>query len=130
MTIDRPALRRALLDAAPWLAATDVGPQAVTAGNCDRCGEQPRLLPTCGPAPYEALCGGCAEEEGDDAWCEGHRLDGRSARTWAEGLPDGWADLVVLWWVATGEIRLADAPGGQPDRSQLPAELRALVPPA
>ena len=104
--IDRPALRRALLDAAPWLAATEVGPQAVDAGNCDRCGTTPRLLPTCGPAGADAVCRRCAEELGDDGWCDGHLDDGRAARAWARQLPDRWADAVTLWWIATGELRV------------------------
>lgn len=107
--IDRPALRRALLDAAPWLAATEVGPQAVDAGNCDRCGNAPRLLPTCGPAGADAVCRRCAEELGDDGWCDGHVEDGRAARDWARSLPDRWADAVTLWWIATGELRVDPA---------------------
>ena len=105
MELDRPALRAALLDAAPWLAATDHGPRAVDAGTCGRCGERPRLLPTCGPDAPEALCRDCAFELGDDAWCDGHRDDGAAARAWADALPDRWADAVMLWWVATGEVR-------------------------
>lgn len=103
--IDRQALRDALLAAQPWLAATDTGPQAVAAGGCDRCHDAPRLLPTCGPAAFQALCRTCAEAVGDDGWCEGHRAEGRAARQWAAQLPDRWADAVVLWWVATGEVR-------------------------
>lgn len=105
MDLDRQALRAALLDAAPWLGATEVGPRAVDAGTCDRCGDQPRLLPTCGPGAPEALCRDCADASGDDAWCDGHRDDGREARAWADSLPERWADAVVLWWVATGELR-------------------------
>jgi hypothetical protein len=102
--MDRRALRRALRDAAPWLDEADVGPRAVDAGTCDRCGILPRLLPTCGPNAPDALCRRCAAEAGDDAWCEGHRDDGRAARAWADRLPDRWADTVLLWWVATGEV--------------------------
>lgn len=127
MTIDRTALRRALLDAEPWLAATEVGPRTVVAGSCDRCGRQPRLLPTCGPSAYEALCRDCAQAEGDDAWCDGHRAEGRAARAWAALLPARWADIVVLWWVATGEVRW-DGSTPMPDRRALPAEVRALLP--
>jgi hypothetical protein len=106
MDLDRPALRAALLDAAPWLAAADVGPRAVDAGTCDRCHDLPRLLPTCGPGAPEALCRDCATTLGDDAWCAGHHDDGVAARAWADALPERWADAVVLWWVATGELRL------------------------
>lgn len=101
----RVELRKALLEAAPWLDATEVGPRSVTAGACDRCGAAPRLLPTCGPAAFEALCRDCADDEGDDAWCEGHLDEGRSARGWAASLPERWGEAVVLWWIATGEIR-------------------------
>jgi hypothetical protein len=103
---DRADLRGRLRVLAPWLDATDVGPRAVDAGNCDRCGEQPRLLPTCGPAGWAALCRRCADAVGDDGWCDGHLDEGRDARRWAAALPDRWADVVVAWWVATGELRL------------------------
>ncbi len=116
-TVDRAALRRALLDAAPWLAATDVGPQAVDAGNCDRCGTAPRLLPTCGPSGADAVCRRCAEELGDAGWCDGHLEEGRAARRWAQQLPDRWPDAVTLWWVATGELRIdATTLDPQPDK--------------
>jgi hypothetical protein len=51
------------------------------------------------------VCPGCAEELGDDGWCEGHIEEGRAARRWARQLPDRWADAVTLWWIATGELR-------------------------
>jgi hypothetical protein len=108
---------------APWLAATDVGPQAVDAGTCDRCGAAPRLLPTCGPTGARAVCRDCAAALGDEGWCEGHRDEGVAARTWAAALPGRWADVVTLWWVATGEVRLAaDAlpdPAGWPEPVRL-----------
>jgi hypothetical protein len=102
---DRRVLRRRLLEVAPWLARTDVGPQAVEAGPCDRCGQRPRLLPTCGPAGAGAVCRDCARHLGDDGWCAGHHEEGAAARAWAEQLPDRWADVVTLWWIATGEVR-------------------------
>lgn len=123
--VDRRALRQALLTAEPWLAATEVGPQAVVSGTCDRCGRLPRLLPTCGPIAQEALCRSCAEELGDDAWCDGHLDDGRAARRWARTLPDRWADAVVLWWISTGEVRL-DATRA-PDLSRWPLPVRAAL---
>lgn len=109
---DRRVLRHRLLEVAPWLARTDVGPQAVEAGPCDRCGEAPRLLPTCGPSGASAVCRDCARQLDVDGWCDGHREEGATARAWAEGLPARWADLVTLWWVATGEVRVdaADVP--------------------
>ena len=123
--VDRRALQRALLTAEPWLSATEVGPQAVVAGTCDRCTELPRLLPTCGPIAQEALCRPCAEQVGDDAWCDGHLDDGRAARRWARTLPDRWADAVVLWWIATGEVRLAAT--HVPDLSRWPLPVRAAL---
>jgi hypothetical protein len=102
---DRRALRRALLEAEPWLAAADVGPAAVDAGPCDRCGDLPRLLPTCGPAGADALCRDCALEVGEEGWCDGHQVEGAAARRWAEALPPSWAQTVTLWWYATGELR-------------------------
>lgn len=105
---DRRALRAALLEVAPWLDATDHGPRAVDAGTCGRCDRAPRLLPTCGPSAHAALCRACALELGDEAWCAGHRDEGRRARAWARALPERWEDLVVLWWVSTGEVD----PGG------------------
>lgn len=111
---DRAGLRRALLTSYPWLGATDVGPRAVQAGECDRCGERPRLLPTCGPVPFEALCRPCAAELGSDAWCEGHADEGRAALAWAARLPDEWPVVVRLWWAATGELRLELNGSGPP----------------
>jgi hypothetical protein len=112
--VDRGELRRALLEAEPWLAATDVGPASVDAGPCDACGEFPRLLPTCGPAGHAALCRACALAAGSDAWCEGHAEEGAAARRWAAALPDSWAQTVVWWWYATGELRSIDLPGDAP----------------
>jgi hypothetical protein len=116
--LDRRALRRALLDAEPWLAATDVGPTSVDAGSCDRCGVLPRVVPTCGPGGPAALCRDCALAVGEDGWCDGHQEEGAVARRWAAALPAGWARTVLVWWYATGELRsidLADRSGGTSD---------------
>jgi hypothetical protein len=119
----RQQLRTSLLAVAPWLAATDVGPQAVEAGRCEACDVQPRLVPTCGPGAPGALCRECALELGDEGWCEGHHATGEAARAWASALPDRWADLVIAWWVATGEVRVT---GGWPelDTSTLPPDVQ------
>jgi hypothetical protein len=85
--VDRRALRAALLETEPWLGEPDRGPRSVDAGACDRCRELPRLLPTCGPSGWEALCRTCALAVGLDAWCDGHRDDGREALRWAVALP-------------------------------------------
>ena len=102
----RAELRDALRAAHPWLTATDWGAQAVSAGECDRCGQAPRLLPTCGPVAWQALCRDCAADLGTDAWCDGHRDDAVAALAWAADLPHDWSDVVRLWWIATGEVRL------------------------
>ena len=83
----------------------DVGPQSVDAGPCDRCDDRPRLVATCGPAAWRALCRTCVLDVGLDAWCDGHAEDGREHLAWAADLPPWWADATVLWWVATGEVQ-------------------------
>lgn len=121
----RDALRHALLAHAPWLGAEDVGPRAVEAGRCEVCDDLPRLLPTCGPTGGSGVCRACAEVLGDDGWCLGHQQEGAAARAWAADLPERWAELVVLWWVATGELR-AEA-SLMPDPRHLPAPLAAAL---
>ena len=125
--LDRRALREALLAAEPWLAEPDLGPRAVDAGTCDRCGGPPRLLPTCGPDAWPGLCRACALSVGLAAWCDGHREEGRTALRWAVALPDHWDVAVVLWWVATGELRDAEV-RALSDRDDLPPAVRALLP--
>lgn len=125
--VDRAALRQALLAAESWLGAAERGPRSVDAGACDRCGELPRLLPTCGPTSWEALCRPCALEVGLDAWCDGHRQEGREALRWAVALPTHWDVAVVLWWVATGELRTAEVRRLHGTEA-LPAGVRALLP--
>lgn len=107
----------------PWLARPDAGPRAVDAGQCDRCGLRPRLVATCGPSRWRALCRDCVVEVGRDAWCTGHAAEGSELLAWAADLPDWWGDAVVLWWVATGEVA---APPREvaPD---LPPQVRAAL---
>ena len=93
---------------APWLTATEFGPAAVEAGDCDRCGTAPRLLPLCGPVVWQAVCRDCGLDLGEDGWCAGHEVDGTDARTWATALPDDWSEAVLLWWLATGELRAVE----------------------
>jgi hypothetical protein len=116
-------LRRALLEAEPWLGATDQGPQAVDAGPCDRCRDLPRLLPTCGPDGFPGVCRPCAEALGVDAWCDGHLEDAEAALAWAAALPAHWDLAVTLWWVATGEVRLDSLVDLRAD-DRLPATVR------
>ncbi len=103
---DREVLRNALLARYPWLRLDEVGPRSVDAGECDRCGNEPRLVSTCGPAGFEALGRRCARELGFDAWCDGHEADARVALAWLEDLPPEADDVARLWWVSTGEVRL------------------------
>lgn len=104
--IDKPALRQALLDRHPWLLDTDRGPRAVDAGECDRCGAEPRMVPTCGPIRWKALGRRCASEIGEDVWCDGHTEDGTTTLAWLAALPAVADDVARLWWVATGEVTL------------------------
>ncbi len=101
---DRSSLRSALSSVAPWLTYTEAGPTTVDAGSCDRCGDAPRLVPTCGPVAWRALCRGCAVEVALGAWCDGHADDGEAVLRWLDDLPAWWGDAVILWWVATGEV--------------------------
>lgn len=103
--IDRPALRAALRAAYPWVAATELGPQAVSAGECERCGEEARLVPTCGPIAAREIGRRCAAALGGEAWCEGHAAQAAAALDWLAALPPEADDVARLWWVATGEVR-------------------------
>jgi hypothetical protein len=122
----RARLRRALREVEPWLAATEVGPQAVDAGMCDRCDLLPRLVPTCGPGPWPALCLACVEEVGLDAWCDGHEAEGRETLDWVGALPPHWDVAVTAWWVATGELALDSL--AWPRLDQLDPRVRGLLP--
>ena len=105
----RRQLRAALRHHHPWVDDPDVGPRAVEAGECDRCGHEARLVTTCGPTRWAALGRRCAAEVGPQAWCEGHAAD---AVRWLEqlaALPDEADTVARVWWVATGEVRLAPA---------------------
>jgi hypothetical protein len=104
----------------------DAGPSSVTAGECDRCTRRPRCLPTCGPTAWTALCPTCAEEVGDDAWCDGHLDEGRRLRAWAQALPPEWATVTRLWWIATGEVR-ADPSWIDVARAEVADPVRALL---
>lgn len=104
----RAALRAALIQRHGWIDDPEVGPRAVEAGECDRCGREARMVTTCGPTRWAALGRRCAREVGVRAWCDGHGEEGARWLARLEALP-GEADTVArLWWVATGEVRLAD----------------------
>ena len=120
---DRRQQRSALSAAAPRLQHDEAGPRAVDAGQCDRCDVRPRLLPTCGPVAWRALCRDCGLEVGLDGWCDGHAEDARALLAWAADLPAWWGDAGVLWWVSTGEV------GAPPDglHPALPPPVRAVL---
>lgn len=94
-----------LVDHHPWLADDDLGPAAVDAGPCDRCGRDPRLVPPCGPVPWRGLCRDCVLEVGTAAFCAGHADEADDLLARARALPATWATLVRLAWVARGEVR-------------------------
>lgn len=105
----RRALRAALIDRYPWIADHDVGPQAVEAGECDRCGSEARLVATCGPTRWAGLGRRCAAVVGRQAWCDGHADDAARWLVRLRGLPDEADTVARLWWVATGEVRMDPA---------------------
>lgn len=108
-TWDRAALRQALAQRYPWVAAADNGPRSVEAGECDACGAEARLVTTCGPAAHAYLGRRCAARFGAAAWCDGHGDVAAAAVAWVGGLPPE-ADVVArLWWVATGEVQVDPA---------------------
>ncbi len=63
-------------------------------------------MATCGPGGAR-LGRRCAAAEGVEAWCDGHRDEAEEVLAWLAGLPDEADDAARLWWVATGEVRLA-----------------------
>lgn len=103
--VARRRLRAALSSAQPWLDDPEVGPLAVAAGTCDRCGDEPRLVAPCGPVPWQGLGRGCLLELGTEAFCPGHAADAEDLLDRARALPHDWATLVHLAWVASGEVR-------------------------
>ncbi|MFA9431364.1 hypothetical protein [Egicoccus sp. AB-alg2] len=124
--VDRPRLRAALREVAPWVTAGEYGPCAVEAGSCDRCGDAPRLLPLCGPVAWTAVCRDCGLALGDDGWCAGHADDGAAARRWAAALPDDWPLITLLWWLARGELRGVELTADR--RHHLAPAVRAALP--
>ena len=119
---ERARLRRALSARYPWVTGSDLGPAAVAAGECDRCGAEPRLASPCGPPPPLprparpdwGLGARCLLTLGEEVWCGAHGTEGDEARAWVRSLPPEADTVARLWWVATGEVRvdprlLADA---------------------
>jgi hypothetical protein len=108
----RRRLRLAIVERHPWVEGSDVGPAAVEAGDCDRCGLEARLVAVCGPVPWEAIGRRCARELGTQAWCEGHAAEGTAALRHLAALPEDADTVTRLWWVATGEIRVDERTTG------------------
>lgn len=112
--LDREALRRALRRRYAFVDHPDLGPRSVTAGECDRCGREPRMVQPCGPPPDDlpasatpdwALGRACARAIGVEGWCDGHVEEAQEALAWLAGLPSEADEVTRLWWVATGEVR-------------------------
>ncbi len=106
--MDRRQLRHVLAEVAPWTTDPETGPAAVDAGECDRCGDQPRWVATCGAQPWPAICRDCLLELGTEAFCDGHRRDALDHVAAARALPDEWATITRLAWIASGEVRAGD----------------------
>jgi hypothetical protein len=106
---DRDALRRALRRRCTWLDHDELGPRHVEAGECDGCGQEARLVMTCGPGSAVYLGRRCAAARGAAAWCDGHAAEAHQALTWLGRLPSEADTAARLWWVATGEVRLDPA---------------------
>lgn len=98
-------LRERLRREHPWLDDDRFGPRNVVAGECDRCGAEPRLVQTCGPGGGE-YGRRCATPED---WCDGHADEAADALAYLRGLPDDADDLAWLWWLSTGEVRYSGA---------------------
>ncbi len=106
--MDRRRLRAALAEVAPWTTNPDFGPVAVDAGECDRCGRQPRWVATCGAQPWATVCRDCILELGTTAFCDGHHDDAVAHLAAARRMPADWATITRLAWVATGEVTVDD----------------------
>lgn len=102
-------LRERLRAAHPWLDDLRFGPRNVSAGECDRCGAEPRLVLTCGPSGGE-YGRRCAEP---DDWCDGHADEADEARAWLDALPPDADEIAWLWWLSTGEVRYSGDGGSR-----------------
>ncbi len=89
----------------PWLDHPLVGPAAVDAGTCARCGDEPGFVVPCGPDGGRPWCPACLQDRGVDAFCPGHADDAADALAVAASLPATWATLTRLAWAARGELR-------------------------
>lgn len=123
---ERAHLRQELTRRFPFLSDVEHGPASVAAGECDRCGEEPRMVQPCGPPPADlpgagpdwALGRRCALRAGVEGWCDGHEEEARAALAWLADLPPEADVAARLWWMATGEVR-PDPAGVQALRSAL-----------
>lgn len=107
-----PRLAVALRTRYPWVDALDRGPRSVTAGECDVCRGEARLVAPCGPPPAGVCVPGwavgrrCVVRLGDGLWCDGHTDEAEDLVGWVAGLPPEADDVARLWWLACGEVRL------------------------
>lgn len=110
----RAAVRRHLRASYPWIDDPDLGPRTVTAGECDLCGDEARLVQPCGPAPEVlgteahpdwALGRRCAAQAGPGGWCDGHHDEAAQILERLAALPEEADQVTRLWWLATGEVR-------------------------
>lgn len=67
------------------------------------------MVTTCGPTTWEALGRRCVAEVAVRAWCDGHADDGARRLARLADLPAEADTVARLWWVATGEVRMAPA---------------------
>jgi hypothetical protein len=107
--VERDALRGELRRRFAWLDHDELGPRHVEAGECDGCGQEARLVTTCGPGSDVYLGRRCAAPRGTAAWCDGHADQAAQALDWLASLPDHADTVARVWWVATGEVRLDPA---------------------
>jgi len=105
---ERRALRQLMRDALPWVSNPQVGPTTVDAGPCGACGVKPALVAVCGPVAFQSVCATCCVDSNEELFCAGHAEDAAYAKTYCTSLPSNWVQCVLLWWVATGEIQVAD----------------------
>lgn len=101
-------LRQLIRDRLPWVTDTQVGPTTIDAGPCGACGVAPAVVAVCGPVGFQSVCATCCVDATEELFCAGHAEDAAYAKAYCTSLPDNWAQCVLLWWIATGEIQVAD----------------------
>ena len=105
----RRTLRDLMLAELPWVHDADFGPTTVDAGLCGACGAAPALIGVCGPVAFQAVCAPCCIAHGEALFCDGHADTAVAAGFYCKALPSNWAQCVLLWWLATGEVAATSA---------------------